>query len=257
MLDFSTNFELLNLSKTELAVYLDLAETGRGTAYQVSMRTGIKRTTVYSALSSLIQKSLITSEKKKTTTFYFANKPENIFLDLEKEKLLLNRKTQIAKDFVKHLSPIFDNRSLNIPKMQFVEGKENVTQFLYDHTDTWIDSVIKYDNTWWGYQDSSFVDCYQEWLKDAWDRKPKSQQIKLLSNSTPTEKTLKGKVKGREIRTISDKFNFTSTIWINGDHIVMIACRDLPHYAFQIKDRTFCANLRMIFQLLWESAGKV
>ena len=255
MLDFSLNFDLLNLNKTELSVYLDLAETGRGTAQQVSSRSGVKRTTVYSSLTSLAQKGLVTSEKKKSTTFYFANKPDNIFNEIEKEKHQLNQKMKVATEFVKHLSPIFDSRSLNVPKIQFVEGKEEVNEFLFDHNQIWTESVAKYDNSWWGYQDNSFVENYQNWLNTSWQQKPKSQKIQLLSNTSPTEEKLRGKVIGREIRTITNRFNFTSTIWICGDYLVMIACRDKPHYAFQIKDRTFCNNLRMLFQLLWESAA--
>ena len=59
-------------------------------------------------------------------------------------------------------------------------------------------------------------------------------------------------MRGRKIKALKGKLDFTSTIWVCGDYIIMIVARDNPHYAFQIYDKVFSANLRMLFKVFWE-----
>ena len=245
------NLELLNLGKTEYRLYIELAEQGKGTAQQLSKRTKIKRTTVYSSLSSLAQKNLVTSEKRNSTTYYYANKPENILKNLDQEKQVLNNKNIAMKEFIAQVAPFFSNKSTRAPKVKFVEGFSEVNDFLYEYSDIWMNSVLNFDNIWWGYQDNTFVDQYKDWLWFYWNKKPNEQKIQLLSNISKTELELKGKVKSREIRTIGDEIIFTSTIWICGEYVVMISSKSNPHYAFQIRDKSFSENLRNLFRLLW------
>jgi hypothetical protein len=77
------------------------------------------------------------------------------------------------------------------------------------------------------------------------------EKIQLLSNKSSTEKKLKGKISKRTIKSVPKQFEFSSTIWILGDYIISISTRQKPHYAFQVKDTVFSANLRKLFQMCW------
>ncbi len=246
------NLELLGLNKTEFLIYTSLSEMGKAGAHLLSKRTAKKRTTVYSCLDSLINKGLVTVEKGKSSSIFSANRPESILNEIEKEKSILSKKELIANDFIKQISALFDTQSRNIPKIKYVEGIEGVNNFLTTNLPLWSDSISEYDNVWWGYQDHTFVEEYFDWLDRYWKNKSDSVRIQLLSNESKTEKVLKSKVKGRKIKTLKGKLDFTSTIWVCGDYIILIVARDNPHYAFQIYDKVFSANLRMLFQVFWE-----
>ncbi len=245
------NLEILGLNSTEYVIYSSLSEMGKAGAHLISKRTGKKRTTVYSCLDSLINKGLVTVEKGKASSVFSANRPESILKEIEKEKILLKTKEVVATDFIKQISALFETQSKNIPKIKYVEGREGVNSFLTSNLLLWSESIAEYDNIWWGYQDPTFVEEYREWLDSYWINKSDSVKILLFSNESLTEDSLLGKVSGRKIKALKGNLDFTSTIWVCGDYIIMIVARDSPHYAFQIYDKVFSANLRMLFQVFW------
>ncbi len=247
----SENLELLGLNSTEFVIYSSLSEMGKAGAHLLSKRTGKKRTTVYSCLDSLINKGLVTVEKGKISSIFSANRPESILNEIEKEKTLLKKKEVVANDFIKQISALFETQSQNVPKIKYVEGRDGVRSFLTSNLSLWSDSLAEYDNVWWGYQDHTFVEEYRTWLDAYWNNKSDSVRILLLSNESLTEDSLEGKVRGRKIKALEGKLDFTSTIWVCGDYIIMIVARDSPHYAFQIYDKVFSANLRMLFKVFW------
>lgn len=253
MEDFVTELEILGLTQSELIIYTSLCELGKAGAYLISKRTGKKRTTVYSCLDSLVNKGLVSIERGKTSSIFSANKPESILRGIEQEKELLSKKERIANNFVKQISNIIESQKKNIPKMKYVEGKEGVDSFLSQNVSLWNSSISEYDNIWWGFQDPQFVEEYRTWLNKYWESKSDKVKILLLTNESNTEISLKGKVRGREVKTLPSFLTFASTIWVCGDYIIMIVARDKPHYAFQIYDKVFSENLRALFQVLWKS----
>ena len=54
----------------------------------------------------------------------------------------------------------------------------------------------------------------------------------------------------RNIRFVSG-MNFTSSVWIAGDYIVMASTRQHPFYLFEIHDATLAHNMRETFKKLW------
>ena len=123
---------------------------------------------------------------------------------------------------------------------------------LYEHCLEWQKSLSGYDSTWWGYQDHQFVESYREWLDYYWTKMPEEENILLLSNESPTEVQLKGKIPQRRIRLVPSDFQFSSTIWVAGDYVITVMTRQRPHYAFQLQDKVFASNQRKSFQLLWK-----
>lgn len=245
------DLDLLGLNKTEFQVYSSLCEMGKAGAHFLAKRTGKKRTTVYSSLDSLMNKGLVSIEKGKSASIYSANRPESILREIEASKVVIKKKETVAREFITLISSLLETQNKNIPKIKYVEGKEGVMNFLDAGTPLWRHSVSEYDHTWWGYQDSIFVEEYRDWLNSYWQVKSSKERICLFSNYSEVEKQLKNKVSGREIRLLRDDVNFTSTIWVCGDYIIMIVARDKPHYAFQLYDKVFSLNLRLLFKALW------
>ncbi|MDC0358440.1 helix-turn-helix domain-containing protein, partial [Oligoflexia bacterium] len=238
-------------------VYLALAELGKSTASLLAKRVNIPRTTAYSVLDNLVQKGVVSQEQKGASTFYSCNKPQALMRMVEREQEDLKQKAAMAHELMNLVGPYFKGKNFSIPKLQFFEGKQNLKNLLYDYLQEWRDSMSQYDYTWWGYQDHTFIEQNLGWLKDVWKTASPEEHVKLISNTSEIEQKLGGKFPARrEIRTVPPPYQFSSTIWILGDYILLIMTRQKPHYAFQMRDPVFGENLRTLFQMLWQLSGK-
>lgn len=245
------SFKALGFTPNEATLYLLLAETGKSTAQILARRAKLPRTTAYSVLEGLMQKGLVSEEKRGATRFFLASEPQALLRLLKREQDTLLQKEKIAQKFIEELKPLFRSKFFSIPKIQFFEGKEGVENMLYDFTPRWLESMRHTDQTWWGYQDTTFVEQYRPWLEYTWSIKEPKDVIKLISNDAPVEEELRGKIEGRTILPVPKEFNFSSTIWVTGDFIQLLMTRNEPNYAFQIQDAVFAGNLRLIFKMLW------
>jgi sugar-specific transcriptional regulator TrmB len=85
--------ETLGLKEKEAAVYVALLQLGRGSAYSISTKSGIKKPTTYVILEDLIRKGLAQRVLRVKKQLYVANPPDQAFavaqekLELAKQKL--------------------------------------------------------------------------------------------------------------------------------------------------------------------------
>ncbi len=243
----------LGFNRSEVKLYLVLAEMGRASAAYLAKKTSIPRTTVYSILEKLIEKGVCSEEKSKRNTYFVINKPSSLLRVIEREKEALKQREEIAKQTIELISPYFRSKEFSIPKFQFFDGNVNVENMLYEWSREWDRCMLQNDCIWWGYQDKSFVDQYRAWLEWWWETRNNALRVQLFSNRSKTEEALKGKVPRRIIRPVPEEYQFASTIWVlGGEYIVLIMTQQKPHYAFQIKDSVFARNLQAIFSMLWK-----
>ena len=243
----------LGFHETEVRVYLALAEIGKGQAQVLSKLSGVARPTTYSVLGKLVEKGVVSVEKRNDTSFFAANPPSTLLGLIERKKKKLLKEERQAKELVQLMEPYFSSKHYSLPKLQFFEGTENVKSMLDNFVEVWMRSMAKYDDTLWGYQDDTFVAQHGEWLLRYWQSKGPQHRICLFSNKSELEAELRERVSNREIRVLEEDFQLTSTIWISGDYITMIMTQQEPQYGFQIHDAVFASNLRRIFQRLWQS----
>ena len=80
------------LSDTEASVYFAMVSLGPSPILQISKSSGVKRTTVYSIVESLKQKSLVREDLHGFKTLYTAESPDKLLsmLEQKKEKLKEN-----------------------------------------------------------------------------------------------------------------------------------------------------------------------
>ncbi len=250
-------FNKIGLSTKEARVYLQLAESGKTSASNLSKLCRLKRPTTYSILESLALKQLVTQLRDTDQTYFQATEASAILKMLELEENVYIEKMQIKKalatELIKEVEPFFKSTNYSIPKLQFFEGANEIHKMLYEECFNWQKSVAHYDKTWWGYQDHGFVEQYMDWLNYYWALRIPGEKIKLFSNKSEIENKLQGKIVDRTIKIVPDKSQFSSTIWILGEYVVTIMTRQKPHYAFVLKDAVFASNQRQMFQLLWSS----
>ncbi len=248
-------FTALDFNESEIRTYLSLAELGRASGSALAKKSNQPRSTTYSALEGLIKRGLVSTEQDRDTVIYRANQPSALVSMVNSERSeaeqRFKRKEQTAKELVTIIEPYFQQKNFSVPKIQFYEGARNVERMLYENEAAWQESLCNEDLTWWGYQDLEFVKQYREWLDKYWSRMKPGERIWLLSNQSVIENRLAGKVPRRIIKQIPPGIEFSSTIWIVGEYVVMIMIRQKPHYAYVLRDAVFAANQRAIFKLLW------
>lgn len=237
-----------------------MIDIGKGAAQLIAKRTGLPRSTVYSGLDSLADKGLVRKEERKGTTLFSVDDPKALVELIAKEREKVERRSQVANELAEQLQPLFKSTNYSVPRLEFIEGRGKVEEFLYRMLPAWRESIKKYQPiSTWGYQDHSFVKIYNRWIEECWRVLHVEGKIpgRILSNISETERSLAGKIPHREVRVLDPEMQFTSSIWVMGDYITMIMTQNEPYYAFQIHDPVFAANLRELFRHLYSQSRPV
>ena len=247
----------IGLTEKEIEVYMTLVQQKRLTPSGVAKATGLNRSTVYSIAKGLMRKDLLAEDYSKKQTYLSALPPQNLNNLIKKEERELKEKKDLIGNAISELEAITANTGFSIPKINFVY-EEDLLDYLYKNSETWNESCLKYDGIWWGFQDHTFVQNYEEWVDWFWAKfAPKEVMLKMLSNQSETEQKMRTKgYTRRMIRSWNGGKDLTSSTWINGDYIIMITTKQRPHYLVQIHDKTLAHNMREMFKSIWENQQK-
>jgi hypothetical protein len=50
--------------------------------------------------------------------------------------------------------------------------------------------------------------------------------------------------------------NFSSSIWVGGEYLIMVVTKNKPFYMFEIHDAALADNMREVFKNTWENTKK-
>lgn len=246
-------FEKLGFSDNETLVYETVLELHGATPVELSQVTGIKRTTCYHIARGLCDKGFLYEDTSKRPKKFVLVPPQELKDIIDYERKQLEDREKLIAQFSEKLSQHESKKSYPVPEIRFIE-EAKLEEFLYMRTSVWIESMAKYDCTWWGFQDSLYVEKFTEYLKWTWTEFPESQKVKLLSNESDSKKgkALSEKYKKRLVKAVPGLTGFCSTIWIAGDYVVFLYCRETPMHAVEIHSTLLARDLRTIFKKMWE-----
>jgi len=253
----NTTLKELGLNDKEIEVYLTLLKNGKATPATLSKLTKINRATVYNIAKNLQSKGII-AEDLSGKTLYFTPLPlSNLEQIISRPIRELQEKESIVKKAIDELSLITANKEYPVPKIRFVE-ENNLEDFLYENIEKWQQSVLVSDKVWWGTQDYTFLEHYGKFVDWYW-KQPFAKDAKMyqVSNESQVEKEMHKKhlQPERDIR-ISQDMNFTSSVWVGGDYLIMIVTKQHPFYLLEIHDATLAHNMREVFKKMWNEALK-
>lgn len=246
--------EPLGLNESELAVYQAVLRAGTITPTDLAKTAKVKRTTAYSIARSLVDKGLLTEDATRRPRVFIPATPEQVMSLIEGEKRQLALKEEVLTKLAAELSTLSAKTAYPVPTVRFIE-EAKLNSFLHQQADVWDASLLASDErTWWGFQDHTFVENYNEWISWYWLRWPKGVDLKLLSNRAPVEVEFaksREHLKNRNIKFWGEATDFLSTTWIVGDYLVMINTRSKPFYAVEIHDKLMAHDQREVFKNLW------
>ncbi|KND50064.1 MAG: Transcriptional regulator, TrmB [Parcubacteria bacterium C7867-008] len=246
--------ESLNLNDSELALYQAILQNGPLAPAGLAKAAQMKRTTAYSVARSLVEKGLLTEDSTRRPRVFMPSTPDEIIGLIEGERQKLVLKEETLKKVAAELSKISAKTAYPVPTVRFIE-ESKISSFLHQQAEVWDANLLATDErTWWGFQDHTFVEHYNEWISWYWLRWPEGIDLKLLSNRAPIEVQFaksRGHLKNRNIKFWGEAADFLSTTWIVGDYLIMINTRTKPFYLVEIHDKLMAHDQREVFKNLW------
>ncbi len=119
-MDIADDLKQLDLTKSEIAIYLSLLESGLSTPPQIAKSTEIARTNCYNILNSLVGKGLVEEHIEGSRKSYLARDPQALMATIERKREVLGR---ILPDLrALHIT------QKNKPKIRFYDGWESVKE---------------------------------------------------------------------------------------------------------------------------------
>lgn len=254
-----THLKQLGLNDTEAKAYMALVKHGRIKPAELARITKLNRATTYNAAKSLQSKGLLAEDVAGSVMYLNPLPPSALKQLIERPKRELEQKQKVMEAAMAELTQLAGAKEYPVPKLRFVPEQE-IEEYLYDSTQRWQQSAIDTDGVWWGFQDHSFVETYERWIHSTWKTAQSRNQkftSKVVSNNSAIEKTLEKKYSKakRDVRSVAS-MNFTSTLWVAGEYVVMINTSGHPYYLFEIHDATLAHNMREICKKLWAETQK-
>lgn len=247
--------EPLGLNKNEIALYKAVLKAGQLTPAEVAKQTGMKRPTAYSVARALVEKGLLIEDSMKRPAVFALADPEQVLLQIEKEKKQLADREESYKKIAAEISKVSAGKEYAVPTVRFVE-ETKIEDFLKKNAPVWDETAIGIQEyTWWGFQDHTFVEQHAGWIEWYWLRWREEMDLKLFSNGAKVEADFAKKnshLKRRNIKFWGEALDFYSTTWVIGDYVIMINTRTRPFYLVEIHDKLMAHDQREVFRNLWQ-----
>lgn len=242
----------LGLSHKEIGVYRTVLQLGSVTPVALAKAVGVKRTSCYSLARGLVEKGLLVEDAAKRPRTFSPASPADVLALLEEEKKHVAQKEITLQAIAEQLVELTAKSQYPVPTLRFIE-ESKISSFLRQQTPVWDKNVLESkETTWWGFQDHTFVEHYDDWINWYWKQSPEPVDLKLLSNFATTEVTFGQKLAPRRlIKYWGEATLFRSTLWVLGDYVVLINTRNHPFYLVEIHDKLMANDQREVFKNLW------
>lgn len=131
--------EEIGLSEKEAKIYLALLQFDSANIQEITVASKINRTTVYPILETLSKKGLVSEIQIQNKTSYQAAPPERLETFVERQKVVLQEKSDRLKDIIPQIKSI-QRESGERPIIKFFEGRDGAItayeEFYSLHNDT-------------------------------------------------------------------------------------------------------------------------
>lgn len=240
----------LGFSEKEIEVYLCVFGQGKTTHARVAKLTGINRSTVYSVAQELVEKGVIAEDLSGKISLLSALPSESLLNIVKKEKRAIQKKEDLIQESMEEMALLESGKKYSVPKIKFLENEE-MEDYLYSQMNIWSKSAKKVDGACWGFQDSSFPGKFEKWIE--WADEKYGLEINLFSNDSEVEKKMKEKnMPRRNISFWKGEKDFTSSIWVIGNYLIMLVTQEKPYYLVEINDSVMAHNFREFFGGIWK-----
>lgn len=253
-MDIKSSLEKIGLKHKQIEIYLALLQMGEALVQDLSAKTKIKRTTVYSILDILVQKGLAVFTDKGFHRFYYAENPKKVLLYFKDQKQNIENQEKKFASVLPELSGLY-NINATKPKIRFYEGVEGLKQ-IYEET-----LLLKSHEEILAYGSATLIHKIlgDEWIENYLSRRVKSKIMQRAIVEDSEEGRFHQANDNNENRQTllipKDKFLFTNEINIFGSKLAIVSFKDQMGVIIESAD--VAGTQRAIFELAWLGAKNI
>ena len=251
----------VGLPDHEALIYGTLLANSPASASFIAKKTNLARSSVYTALGSLIAKGLVGTTFKNEIKQFIAEGLPAIESLLKKEELAVTKKIK-SLDAIKETLKVFGNANLKIPQIIVFEGQESLKKiYLSMLREAPKDStmyIMRDEFIWRDEWDFIFSKDWKERVKRL--RKEKNIKTKLLINDSKEERKYEKYYKVH----VETKYKFLPkensikdfVIYIVGDVISVLSMEKNNLIGIKITNNHIANNFKNIFEVAWGKSKK-
>lgn len=245
--------EAIGLKDKEAKVYFACLQLGEDTAFNISIRSRIRRSTCYFVLDKLITRGFISIKRTPRVTFYSAISPTTLLLKIEKQKDSLEK-------VMPELDKIWTEQP-HKPSIQVFEGYEGVAQ-VYREAGEQIqkyEEFLYFGSTKHFLEDEKYKGLLDLYLKEMKNKRYRAREILVqdeLEGSDYLEQIKVNNNPNHQIRFFPKGIKFfENDNMIYGDKLAIFSLKK-EVFVMVIESENIAASYRNLFELAWEGAKK-
>lgn len=241
-MELKTVLKNIGLSQKEADVYLALLRLKEANLREISDKSGVPRTTLYTTIEYLTSRGFVQTYKLKGRKLYIPSAPEKI-LQLKKDSIeLLEENLEEFRSYMGDSTPR--------PKIKTLEDREGIrlifNEILHEKKPilaiTCIEDMQKIAN-----------DYFDDFITK---RVKQNLPVKLITVRSPESQEMRDtddKFK-RQTRFLPSEYRFNTANYIFGDKIALLSLKQEPPVGVVIEDKGTADTHRMYFDLVWKNA---
>lgn len=241
--EIKTSLKELGFSDNESKVYIALTQLGEATAFDISKKSDLPRTTVISILERLRNGGYITEHTYRGKTYYWVESPKIIGSVLE-------HKIEIAESLTKLLNNLYRSEA-HFPSVQVFDTKTSIKNFIEKFLANLEKKSVLY--TIDSPLAKNYAKVYFRNIEEIAVKQKRKREI-LTHSLVPyssfksiEERKLKSQI--IKIREMPEEINFEASLWLTKN--IMVHFSGSPLFIVAIKHEAICKSSKSIYDFLW------
>lgn len=233
----------IGLNDKESQVYLALLELEDALVSEIAEKTKINRSLLYSVLTELADKGIVTYILKNNTRYYRAAEPEKLMAMLKEKE---NTFKQLLPELI-----LLHKPKTKKPIVEILEGKEGIRTVLND--------LLRVKKEWLAFNVPGKGPEIIGPNVHAFQKERQKLGIKLKVICVKTKAGVKrgkefSKMRFTKVRYMPESYESPASNWVYGDRIVLIFWYPEFPFAVRIIDRKLADSYKNHFKFIWKSA---
>jgi sugar-specific transcriptional regulator TrmB len=237
--------DITGFTEKEGKIYLSLLEIGLGSVIDISKKSGLKRTTVYNLLPSMVQSGYVRTTTQKNKAVFFIEDTRTLAKKLdERENLLASILPQLQA--MHNISPLK-------PKITYYEGFEGMKEMYMDTISTCDpgDEILDF---------MGIKDFYKLFTREfaeyyIGERLKKKLRVRMISPRFP-ESIEALKVQEKQLRKAkivdSDELGYKADMEIYKNKVALVSYQE-NFMGVIIESKQIADMMRASFEIMWMS----